>query len=83
MCSGYGGLDLAAHALLPNLELRWVSEIDRDASAVLAARHPDVPNIGDLTVAMWHSLEVAFVAMIVVVRKSSAIPTTSVPRTPA
>lgn len=51
LCTGYGGLDLAAHTLLPDLELRWVSEIDKDAAAVLAARHPDVPNIGDLTVA--------------------------------
>lgn len=51
LCTGYGGLDLAVHALLPDLNLRWMSEIDKDAAAVLAARFPGVPNIGDLIVA--------------------------------
>jgi DNA (cytosine-5)-methyltransferase 1 len=47
LCSGVGALDLAVAAHY-GAEVRWVSETDPEASQVLAARFPDVPNLGDL-----------------------------------
>jgi DNA (cytosine-5)-methyltransferase 1 len=52
LCTGYGGLDLAVLAVLGAV-LAWCAEIDRHASAVLAARFPGVPNLGDLTRVDW------------------------------
>lgn len=52
LCSGYGGLDLAVEAVT-GARTRWVAEIDRDASAVLAARFPDAENLGDLKQIDW------------------------------
>ena len=46
--SGYGGLDLAVGG-----ELAWYSEIEPAACKVLAAHHPDVPNLGDITKVNW------------------------------
>lgn len=48
LCTGYGGLDLAASQLIEDAHLAWTSEIDPDANTVLETRFPDVPNIGDL-----------------------------------
>lgn len=58
LCAGYGGLDLAVHAVL-GAELAWVAEIDPAASSVLAHRFPGVPNIGDITAADWAAVEPA------------------------
>jgi DNA (cytosine-5)-methyltransferase 1 len=52
LCTGYGGLDLAVLAVL-DAALAWCAETDRHASAVLAARFPSIPNLGDLTTADW------------------------------
>jgi DNA (cytosine-5)-methyltransferase 1 len=52
LCTGYGGLDIAAAAVLGAV-LFWCAETDPQASAVLAARFPGVPNLGDLTRADW------------------------------
>jgi hypothetical protein len=35
----------------------WHSEMDKDASAVLAHRFPDVPNLGDITQVDWNAVE--------------------------
>lgn len=35
----------------------WHSEMDKDASAVLDHRFPDVPNLGDITQVDWHAVE--------------------------
>lgn len=51
LCTGYGGLDIAATALYPASKLAWMAEIDPAATTILAARYPTVPNLGDLTVA--------------------------------
>jgi len=48
LCTGYGGLDLAVMAVL-GARLAWCAESDRHAAAVLAARYPGVPNLGDIT----------------------------------
>jgi DNA (cytosine-5)-methyltransferase 1 len=52
LCTGYGGLDLAVLAVL-DIALAWCADSDRHASAVLAARFPGVPNLGDLTRVDW------------------------------
>ena len=56
LCSGYGGLD---HAVASHYgaDLAWVSEIDKDCSLLLAARFPNVPNLGDLTKVDWDQVE--------------------------
>ena len=51
LCTGYGGLDLAIGG-----ELVWLSEFDKHAAKVCAARFPNAPNIGDLTKVDWASL---------------------------
>lgn len=51
MFAGYGGLELAAHAVLGNLEAAWVADIDPGAARILAHRFPGVPNLGDVTTA--------------------------------
>jgi DNA (cytosine-5)-methyltransferase 1 len=52
MCTGYGGLDLAAEAVFGTRTV-WVADNDPGASLILAHHHPDVPNLGDLTAVDW------------------------------
>jgi DNA (cytosine-5)-methyltransferase 1 len=52
LCTGYGGLDMAAVAVLGGT-VRWVSDIEPGPCALLAYRHPGVPNLGDLTAVDW------------------------------
>jgi DNA (cytosine-5)-methyltransferase 1 len=56
LCTGYGGLDLAAASVLGGRVL-WHAEYDPEASKVLAARWPDVPNLGDITRIKWSRLQ--------------------------
>ena len=56
LCTGYGGLDAAVHAVFGG-ELAWVSDIDPGAAQILKHRMPDVPNIGDLTTTDWAAVE--------------------------
>jgi len=48
LCTGYGGLDLAAHALLGG-DIAWVCDIDEDVNRLLEVRFPGIPNLGDIT----------------------------------
>lgn len=48
LCTGYGGLDLAAAQVL-DVRPVWVADPDPGAAAVLAHRFPTVPNLGDIT----------------------------------
>jgi DNA (cytosine-5)-methyltransferase 1 len=52
MCTGYGGLDLAAQALYGG-QLTWCAENDPYATVLLHRRYPGVPNVGDLTAVDW------------------------------
>jgi DNA (cytosine-5)-methyltransferase 1 len=52
LCTGYGGLDIAALAVFGG-RLVWCADNDKHVSTVLAARYPDVPNLGDLTMLDW------------------------------
>ncbi|MFB7899892.1 DNA cytosine methyltransferase [Streptomyces xiamenensis] len=52
LCSGYGGLDAAVRQVFGG-ELAWVADPDPGAAAILAHRHPSVPNLGDITRTDW------------------------------
>lgn len=54
--AGVAGLDLGLHAAGVG-ETTWFSEYDKDASSVLAARFPDIPNHGDVTAIDWAEVE--------------------------
>jgi DNA (cytosine-5)-methyltransferase 1 len=47
--SGYGGLDMAVIAAIGGGRVAWHSDIKPASVALLAHRHPDVPNLGDMT----------------------------------
>jgi len=54
LCTGYGGLDLAVHAVIGG-ELVAVAEFDKNAAKICEARF-DVPNLGDITALDWHEV---------------------------
>ena len=56
LCTGYGGLDMAVAAHY-DAEHTWLSEIDKDCAVLLAERFPAVPNLGDLTLIDWATVE--------------------------
>lgn len=53
--AGYGGLDLGVSMVL-DTEVAWVSEVDKGASKILAARFPEAPNLGDITKIDWETV---------------------------
>lgn len=53
LCSGYGGLDLAAEQLLGARTI-WCAEFEDAPSRVLEARFPGVPNVRDVKRIPWH-----------------------------
>lgn len=55
LCTGYGGLDLAAESYF-NAQTVWTADIDKYASIVIAERF-NVPNHGDLTQIDWSTVE--------------------------
>ena len=50
--SGYSGLDSACQQYFGG-DLAWYSEIEPAACKILAAHHPSVPNLGDITTVNW------------------------------
>jgi DNA (cytosine-5)-methyltransferase 1 len=50
--SGYGGLDMAVGG-----DLAWYAEVEPAACKVMAAHHPGVPNLGDVTCVDWSRVE--------------------------
>lgn len=57
LCTGYGGLDMAVQSVVGG-RLAWVSDILPASCTVLAAHHPDVPNLGDFTSVDWEEVKV-------------------------
>lgn len=55
LCSGIGGLDLGLERA--GWTVVWQAETDEYASRVLARHWPAVPNLGDITVVDWSSVE--------------------------
>lgn len=56
LCTGYGGLDMAVMTVFGG-RLVWCADNDKHVAAVLDARYPDVPNLGDLTRLDWQMVE--------------------------
>lgn len=52
LCTGTSALDMAVQSVLGG-ELAWVADPDPGAAALLAYRHPAVPNLGDITTTGW------------------------------
>jgi DNA (cytosine-5)-methyltransferase 1 len=48
LCTGAGGLDLGVLAALGAGRIAWCADPDPHVAAILAARMPNVPNLGDL-----------------------------------
>jgi len=57
LCTGYGGLDLGVIAALGRGRTVWVADPDPHVSAILAARMPTAPNLGDITTVDWSQIE--------------------------
>jgi len=53
LCTGILGAELALEMMGMDPDLRWYSEIDKDACKILAERVPGVPNLGDLKLIEW------------------------------
>ena len=56
LCSGYGGLDMAAVAHYGG-EVRWLSDNYPGCVTLLASHHPTIPNLGDLTEVNWADVD--------------------------
>ena len=56
LCSGYEGLGMAVQSVIGG-DLAWVADNDPGAAAILAHRFPDVPNLGDISVTDWTTVE--------------------------
>jgi DNA (cytosine-5)-methyltransferase 1 len=55
LCSGYGGLDMAAESVLGG-RVVWHAENHPHAAMVLTARWPGTPNLGDITAVAWDAV---------------------------
>jgi len=56
LCTGYGGLDMAVQRVF-GARLVWVADNDRHIGTLLAARHPEVPNLGDISTLDWRQVD--------------------------
>ena len=54
--AGYGGLDMAVNTFFGSTTA-WHSEINADASRILAHHWTDTPNLGDITRIDWSTVE--------------------------
>ena len=57
LCTGYGGLEMGLETVYGEIDLRFVSDIDKDVNTLLAHYHPNTLNLGDLTVVNWADIE--------------------------
>lgn len=58
LCTGYGGLDLAAKQVYEDGHIAWVCDNSVASAKLLAHRYPFVPNLGDLTDVDWEAVPV-------------------------
>jgi DNA (cytosine-5)-methyltransferase 1 len=56
LCSGYEGIGMALTSLLGG-SLAWVADNEPSSAAVLEARHPGVPNLGDIATVNFGAIE--------------------------
>lgn len=57
LCTGYGGIELAAGEVFGGVDLRWVADNDPDCVTILQKRFPGVPNLGDLRAICYDEVE--------------------------
>lgn len=57
LCTGYSGLEMGLRLAGADFELTAVADVNPHATALLALRHPGVPNLGDLREIDWTRLE--------------------------
>ncbi|MFD5089128.1 DNA cytosine methyltransferase [Amycolatopsis thailandensis] len=57
VCTGYGGLDLGVLAALGAGRIAWCADPDPHIAAILAARMPGIPNLGDVRAIDWSAVE--------------------------
>ncbi len=57
LCTGYGGLDLGLLAALGCGRIAWCADPDPHVAQILAARMPEVPNLGDLRAIEWTQVD--------------------------
>lgn len=57
VCTGYGGLDLGVLAAFGGGRIAWCADPDPHIAAILAARMPGVPNLGDVRAIDWTRVE--------------------------
>jgi DNA (cytosine-5)-methyltransferase 1 len=57
LCTGYGGLDHATLDALGGGRIAWVADPDPHVATLLAARLPDVANLGDIHHVAWDTVE--------------------------
>lgn len=55
LCTGYGGLDLAAEQHF-NAEMIWYSEIEKSCCSIIEEHWPGVPNIGNIKEIEWETI---------------------------
>ena len=53
LCPGYGGVEMGLEQAFGSIDLRFVSDIDKNVNKVLAHHHPNIPNLGDLKSIDW------------------------------
>ena len=56
LCTGYGGLDMAAQSVFGG-SLAWWSDIESGPIKVMQHHHPEAPNLGDLKAVDWSTVE--------------------------
>ncbi|MGW1001330.1 DNA cytosine methyltransferase [Streptomyces sp. NPDC002520] len=59
LCAGYGGLEAAIRARIGGRVAAY-AENDPHAATVFAARHPGVPNLGDITTVDWDQVRALY-----------------------
>lgn len=57
LCTGYGGIEMAVHAVFGTGRPHWVADNDPGVCKILEARYPGIPNLGDITLTDWHDVD--------------------------
>lgn len=56
MFTGYGGLDMGVHMVIPSARTAWFAECDQAPASILKHHWPEVPNYGDVTKIDWKAI---------------------------
>ena len=56
LCTGYGGLEMGLQQAFGDIDLQFVSDIDKNVNTLLQHHHPNISNLGDLTTVDWETV---------------------------